>query len=171
MQTCSALSPQQLDQLCVATNEQFKAVDPNSAILPGIGLPSQNNGVCTITHTMGTGQKMKINGLTSNSPLANNALYSSECAEGQFLNLYEIMVPDVQGAPGQLSTAQYYTQQLYANGLRPDGVHFHWAGTGTPHWAVHHSDVGRAPNSFAQRTVSSINAFKAYNQQASVHRM
>lgn len=35
------------------------------------------------------GKLMSINGLRSRSPLANNALYSAECSNGTFLNLYE----------------------------------------------------------------------------------
>lgn len=76
---------------------------PQGAIVPGIGLPSQGAGVTTITHTMG-GPVMKINGLASKSILANNGLYTFEITGGKWLNLYEVMIPDIPGAQGDLST-------------------------------------------------------------------
>ncbi len=57
-------------------------------LLPVIGYPSNNYGV--LTHTDGSGVMMKIDQLTSKSPLANNALYSAECSHHHYLNLYDI---------------------------------------------------------------------------------
>jgi hypothetical protein len=113
----------------------------DAAVLPVIGYPSHSGGVVTITH--GMDHKMSINGLVSNSPLANNALYSVECTGGQFLNLYEAMIPDIPGKNGQPSTAQLYVNALRDNGLDVAGVHFHWFGASvvpgnTLVAAVHH---------------------------------
>jgi len=52
-QTCSRLTVNELDGLCNGSLNQFKQYDEGAMILPGIGLPSQNNGVCTIMHGMG----------------------------------------------------------------------------------------------------------------------
>src|ERR1700722_17637855 len=67
---------------------------PDAMLFPKIGLPS-NNGFLLLTHTDGSGNLLKINGLSSKSPLSNNAFYSAECSNGQYLNLYTIMIPDI----------------------------------------------------------------------------
>jgi hypothetical protein len=168
--TCNADDIQGLDAHCQDTLAAFKQVDPNAVILPGIGLPSQGNGVCTITHGMPGAPKMSINGLTSNSALANNALFSSECSGGQYLNLYEMMLPDGRRTDGQRSAAQTYHNALAANGLDVSSQHVHWSGMdvgGDPLvFAIHHQNVGLDPVDFAQRTVD---ALQIYNSYAGMH--
>lgn len=68
----------------------------------------------SLIHKMGVGYLMKINGQPSKLPLANNALYSVECSKNKFLNLYEIMIPDI---PGNESTAEIYVNALYNQGF------------------------------------------------------
>lgn len=131
----------------------------DAAILPVIGYPSNSNGVVTITHTVG--HKMSINGLVSNSPLANNALYSSECTGNKFLNMYEIMLPDIPGTNGSPSTVQIYTRELARQGLDVAGVHFHWWGSNvapgnTLVAAIHHQNIGMTPMEFSQRTLNAL---------------
>jgi hypothetical protein len=128
--------------------------------------PSKGNGVVTITHTDGSGNNLKINGLPSKSPLSNNALYSAECTQGKYLNLYEIMLPDIPGENGEDSTAQFYVNQLSAQGLSVAGVHFHWWGSNVFDQngnridrgvtAVHHQNVGMHPIEFSQRTITAL---------------
>src|ERR1044071_8251439 len=91
---CANMSVQQLDNLCRQSERQFKRVDPKAMILPKIGLPSENKGVCSILHTMPGHPNLKINGFESKSPLANSGLFSTECAYGRYLNLYEMMLPE-----------------------------------------------------------------------------
>lgn len=105
--------------------KEWQRFFPDAAVLV---YPSKGNGVATITHTMGDGKLLKINGLTSRSPLANNALFTTEISGGKYLNLYEIMIPDVPGKDGSPSTAQQYVNNLRDNGLDVAGVHFHWFG-------------------------------------------
>jgi hypothetical protein len=96
---------------------------PGAALLPVFGIPSLTNGTAVLTHTTSK-QKLSIDGLMSNSPLANNARYSTECINGHYLNLYEIMLPDIPGADGNVSTGEMYVNALGDNGLNVAGVHF-----------------------------------------------
>lgn len=134
---------------------------PDSLILPGIGLPSQNNGVLTLTHSYGNNKLLSINGLTSKSPLSNNGLYSAEKSHGKTINLYEILVPDIPGENGELSTAQAYIDCLEKESLQTSAIHFHWTG-GTVYpqdkgvVAVHHYNIGLSPQEFSMRTIRAL---------------
>jgi len=153
------------DEVCRQCERVFKRLDPNATILPGIGLPSQNSGVCTITHTMGPGsKKLKVNGLESSSPLSNNALFSTECTGGKTLNLYEMMLPDTpSNVPGDLSSAEKYAKELNDSGLSVAGSHWHWWGTDPFVAAIHHQNVGMHPVQFASKTVRALNNYKNNN--------
>jgi hypothetical protein len=118
-------------------------------LLPVIGLPSNNNKLAVLTHTM-QGPPMLVNGLPVKSPLANNALYSFECENGKFLHLYEIMLSDIPGVDGARSTVQVYANALHANGLDVAGVHWHfYGGVADPRdrgvLAIHQQNVGLSP--------------------------
>ncbi len=149
------------DNFALEVQGIWQAAFPDAALLPVIGYPSNSGGVGTLTHTMGTGMLMSINGLTSKSPLANNALYSFECTDSRYLNLYEIMMPDIPGENGEDSTAEIYVKLLYSYGLSVAGVHFHWWGSSmvpgnTLVAAVHHQAIGMDPREFSRRTVQAI---------------
>lgn len=162
------------DKLAKSIEKLWKKYFPDALLLPVIGLPSNSGGVGTLTHTMGDGHLMSINGLVSKSPLANNALYSFECAkpvkhdgkdhhcdDGKFLNLYEIMIPDLPGKDGEDSTAEYYVKLLGKYGLSVAGVHFHWWGQNvikgnTLVAAIHHQGINISPNEFSKRTISAL---------------
>lgn len=140
---------------------EWKKYFPDATVLPVIGYPSNSKGVITITHSMGDGKLMRINGLISRSPLANNALFSSEISGGKYLNLYEIMIPDIPGVNGNPSSAERYVATLRDNGLDIAGVHFHWFGsTVVPNdkgvTAVHHQKIGMDPREFIRRTALAI---------------
>lgn len=142
-----------------------------ATLLPVIGLPSNANGVGTLTHPAGH-PPMKINNLTSLSPLSNNALYSFEAAKDEegnlhYLNLYEIMVPDIPSEDGGPSTADLYVRELWRQGLKVNGnftvagVHFHWwASTVFPNdrgvTAVHHQGNDLSPEEFTKRTLRAL---------------
>lgn len=145
----------------------WKQAFSDAFLLPVIGLPSNSDGVLTLTHTDGSGKVMKINGLPSRSPLANNALYSSECINGKYLNLYEIMIPDIPGDDGEDSTAEFYVKQLWQQGLHVAGVHFHWTGSSIFDSqnnnrvdrgviAVHHQMSDMNPIEFSQKTIIAL---------------
>lgn len=122
------------DTTALAFVDAWKALFPDAMPLPGIGLPSQNQGVLTFTHSMSTPSMplpapMTIDGLTSRSPLANNALGSAEVSNGRWVNLYEIMLPEIPGANGKPSSIQRYTDALQRQGVQVAGKHYHWDGS------------------------------------------
>ncbi|SPN79617.1 Hypothetical protein ZAZAV_397 [Cedratvirus Zaza IHUMI] len=135
--------------------------------------------VVVITHTDGTGIPLKINGLDSFSPLSNNALYSYECApehkkcdkkhaRKHGLNLYETLLPDIPGKPGEKSTVEIYVKLLNKYGLDTAGVHFHWWGeykfdikrkherVDRGIVAVHHQAVDVDPVEFSEKTICAL---------------
>lgn len=140
--------------------------------------PSVGAGVGLVTHTMGDGRLLRINGLVSRSPLANNALYSFECAEGidcssHLLNLYEIMIPDIPGCPGEESTSEFYVRRLWELGLHVAGVHFHWWGSTVfqnDHLvaAVHHQQADMEPEEFSRRTIQALKEVMALLEKRAI---
>lgn len=135
----------------------WKRAFPDAAPLPGIGLPSQNQGVLTMTHTLdpslAKASPMTINGLPSRSPLANNALYSVEISDGHLLHLYETMLPDIPGQNGAPSSGQKYANHLAMNGVSVAGNHYHWSGgLMMKHFAVaiHSQAIGMDASTFAK---------------------
>lgn len=113
-----------------------------------------------MTHTDGSGVPLKINGLPSQSPLANNALYSSEHSKGRILNLYEIMLPDIPGKHGEPSTNEIYVKLLVKYGLdvagsyvftRKDGKRIDRGVT-----AIYHQSSCLDPFEFNRRTIKAI---------------
>jgi hypothetical protein len=123
----------------------------------------------TLTHVgdyLGmTPMPMSIQGVTSQSALANNALYSAECnADGTVLHLYEIMLPDVPSKKvGDPSSVQVYLKALAAQGLVVSGLHTHWLGTrmgdATAVSAIHHQATGLTPIEFTGRTLVALGAY------------
>ena len=149
------------DSEALATLAVWKRALPDSLLLPGIGLPSQNSGVLTLTHTFGNNKLLNIDGLASKSPLSNNALYTSERSEGKYINLYEVLVPDIPGVKGAPSTSQIYIDTLAREGLNVSAVHFHWTGsTVFPEdlgvVAIHHYNIGMTPVDFSNRTIRAL---------------
>jgi hypothetical protein len=97
-----------------------------------------------------------------NSPLCNNALFSSECSGDKYINLYEVLIPDIPGTNGALSTAQIYVNALAAQGLDVAGFHFHWTGSTVLAndklvAAVHHQKINMDPLTFSMKTIAALN--------------
>lgn len=141
----------------------WKEAFPGATILPVIGWPSNssNGQVMTLTHGMPGMPPLRINGLASASPLSNNALYSAEVSGGKYINLYEIMLPDVPGTAGSPSSAQRYVNELgLTPGINVNGFHFHWTGAqhGEPYpvLAIHHSSQSLHPIEFTIATIKAI---------------
>ena len=141
---------------------EWKQAFADATLLPVIGLPSNNKGVMTMTHTMGANAPpLTINGLPSLSPLSNNALYSCEVSEGKFINLYEIMLPDIPGSNGERSTTQKYTNAMQQQMVDVAGNHYHWTGArmmGYFATAIHTQQIGMDPIEFARRTLAGLKA-------------
>ena len=156
------------DSNCVVDDRSAKEVEAiwdeafsGAILLPVIGFPSNSGGVGTLTHGMGDGILLHINGLPSKSPLSNNALYSFECSQGHYLNLYEIMLPDIPGRDGEDSTVEIYVKLLYKYGLSVAGVHFHWWGQNlvrgnTLISAIHHQAIDMDPKEFSRKTIKAL---------------
>lgn len=131
---------------------------------PGVAavtMPSTANGVFTMTHGMNM-PLMKVNGLKSKSPLANNALFSTEVSGDSYINFYEVMIPDIPGKCGEQSTAQIYINALHERGLDVAGVHFHWTGSkvyDNDHGstAIHHQTTSDMdPYEFSKKTIKAL---------------
>jgi hypothetical protein len=164
---------QELDNWALQQKNIFAAAFPGStAIVPGIGLPSQNmQGWALITHQLdlaGAPPMMPptCNGFPLRGPLDNNAFLSFELStneqtgEQKFVNRYEVMLPDIPNVNGGLSSTQYYVKNLQTGGVIVDGDHFHWAGTpmslnGKDYtmYAIHNTNIGMTPAEFAHHQV------------------
>lgn len=142
----------------------WKASFPDATLLPVIGYPSNAKGVMTMTHTMGAAMPpLTVNGLASRSPLANNALFSSEVTDGKWINFYEIMIPDIPGRDGSPSSVQRYVNTASRLGLIDiAGDHYHWKGAqvmGYLPLAIHTQTTGDMdPAEFSRRTIAALRA-------------
>ena len=150
------------DKVAKRVEKLWKDAFQSALLLPVIGYPSNADGVATLTHQLNDSHPMKLNGLVSKSPLANSALYSFECSDGKYINLYEIMLPDIPGKHGEISTAQYYVKLLGKYGLDVAGFHFHWTGAfmqpeATLIAAIHHQTTDHTtPEEFSRKTILAI---------------
>lgn len=121
------------------------------------------SGVCTITHVPkntlpGEPTEVSINEVfPSVSPLFLNALYSVECSNGRFMNLYEYLVPDTVWPDDITRTrAEVYSNTLHSNGLDVAGVHFHWYGSRPFLIAIHHQSLSFTPRDFVTATINAL---------------
>lgn len=150
------------DCLAVCIKDLWEKSFPDTFILPVVGFPSNNgNKYAVFSHTLGT-PPMLVNGLPSLSPLSNNALYSFEFSRGKFINLYEIMLPDIPGKHGERSTVQIYVNALRDNGLDVASLHWHfYGGVADPKdrgvMAIHHQNIGLSPDEFTKKTINALN--------------
>lgn len=149
------------DRQAKKIEREFKKIFSDATLLPRIGLPSNNKGVATLTHTLGVGKLAKIDGLESNSPLANNALYTFEVTNDTYLNLYEIGIPIIELEKLGISTSQLYINELAKNGLDVASIHFHWTGNtvypqdrGISY--IHHQSTSLSPKEFTRRTLRAL---------------
>jgi hypothetical protein len=168
-------------------------------IFPGAAIlvpASASGGAPVITHQM-EGPPLKINGLLIKSALGNNALYGFECAEAvdleddgdddscdrrkskkrtvhKYVNLYEVMIPDIPGKNGEISTADFYSHRLHELGLRVHGDHFHWKGSSIFDEdklvnAVHHYSDQHTPEEFSRLTIQALTETMELIEQRTVH--
>lgn len=117
--------------------------------------------VIVITHT-DYHNVILNNSLTT--PLSNYALYSTECSNGQYINLYEIMIPDIPGKLGELSTVEIYVKALGEEGLKINANHYHWNGAylydknrkDRGALTIHHTAMNMHPYDFSKKTIASL---------------
>lgn len=154
--------PEMTDCLAQQIECIFKQEFCDAQILPQIGYPSCNNCVATITHSVSSCGKNKIDGLTTNSLLVNNAFYSGEVSDCKYVNLYSISIPDIPGECGCKSSGEIYTEALGKFGISVDGSGYNWKGA-CPHTiSVHSKAIGMHPCEFAKYQVASLRAVRKY---------
>lgn len=138
----------------------WQAIDSKASVSKEWSTPT----VMLLTHQLGT-MPMTLDGVTSMSPLANNALLSIECVtingRKDWLMMYEIMIPDIPGVRGEASTAEVYRNSLNDQGLRIDGDHYHWKGASRLMNAIHHKQIGGDPLEFCRKTITALQAVKS----------
>lgn len=133
----------------------------DALLLPKIGYPSCDKGVATLIHGSHIKKNMKLDGLESKSILANKALYSFECSNGKYINLYETMISDIPGKCGKKSTAEVFVQALCNEGLTTSGDHYHWKGASIlkkEHgiYAIHIQKINMNPIEFSKKLIKSL---------------
>ena len=143
--------------------ELWKKEFPDALILPTIGFPEvAGNCVMTLTHTLNTKcfcmDDLRVNGLRSKSILANNGFFTSEISKCQFLNIYQIQLPDIPGECGERSTVQYFIDKLTEYGIQVSASNYHLTGAGQPFiLAVNSYNVGMCPEEFTCKTIKALN--------------
>lgn len=159
----SCCEPEMTDCLAKKVECIWKKSFCDATLIPVIGIPSCTCGVMMLTHKLGKCiGKVQINGLKSNSPLANNEFYTAEVAGGQWLNLYKIMIPDVPGQCGCKSSAEVYTEALVKLGISVDAVYNNWTGS-CPHMiSINSRAIGMNPCEFSKKQICAIKAVLEY---------
>jgi len=175
-----------LDSMCRQSMQAFSGLGGTVDLMPGAGLPSQNEGVCTLmislwpaantsnnssstTSTPSAGGNMfenisrvTLNGIESKSILLRSGMFSSECYEGKWLNLFEIQLADKKnGTIGAFGLVDKYVQDISRSGLEIAGVHFHFFGVEPFLIAVHHQSTAISPVLFAQKTNQALKDYRS----------
>lgn len=131
----------------------------DATLLPVIGIPSCNKCVMTLTHTLGECvKKIKINGLTTKSILANNAFYSAEVSCGKWLNLYHVVIPNIPGNCGCKSSGEVYAEALIKLGISLESESYDWKGTCPNVLAVNSKSIGMHPIEFTKKQIAAVKA-------------
>ncbi|BCS82918.1 hypothetical protein QLL95_gp1205 [Cotonvirus japonicus] len=135
----------------------------DAKLIPVIGIPSCSCGVMVLTHTLGKCiSKLKINGLTSLSPLANNTFYSAEVSCCKWINLYQIQLPNIPGCNGCKSSGEIYTEALSKLGISIEGDGYKWKGSCPSTLSIHSKAIGMDPIEFTKKQIAAIKAVLDY---------
>ena len=138
---------------------EFKKVDPDAGISQEWSQPGQT---LLLAHELLPGRKMVINGWVCPLALCNKALFEMGCTDdGQWILMYETMLPDIPGERGGASTSEVYRHELDKAGLSIDGDHYHWKGTDHAMHAIHHKQLGGAWHAFVANTVQALKVAQA----------
>ena len=155
--------PQMTDCLAKEIECIWKQTYCDATIIPCIGMPSTANCVMTLTHSMGKCvPKIKLNDLPSLSILVNNAFYSAEVSCGKWLNLYQVMIPDVPGKCGCKSSGEIYTEALVKLGISIEGDHYNWKGSCPFMLAINSKAIGMSPCEFSKKQIVALKAVNDY---------
>ena len=163
MKDICCCEPAMTDCLAKQVECIWKQAFCDAKILPEIGWPTCGECVMTLTHSLGKCvPKLKINGLCSLSLLANNAFYSAEVSGCKWLNLYQIMIPDIPGKCGCKSSGEVYTEALVKLGISIDGDAYSWKGACPTMLTIHSSAIGMHPIDFSKKQIAAIKAMTDY---------
>jgi hypothetical protein len=149
------------EDLCLKVREMYldKLGGSSYDQVPEIGNVN-NEGVCTYAIDLGM-PDLIINSYASKSPLSNYALGSAEVAKNdkgdtQYLNLFEIMIPDDPNWEDNLSRGQVYIAYLDKKGINASIAHFHWWGMTPFMAAIHSQNIGMHPVKFAKNIAKAL---------------
>ncbi|AVL94612.1 hypothetical protein ma226 [Moumouvirus australiensis] len=135
----------------------------DSTLLKPSGIPSCSGGVMVLTHSLGNCMpKIKLNGLTSKSILANNAFYSAEVSCCKWLNLYQIQLPDIPGDDGCKSSGEIYTEALIKFGISVDGDSYNWKGACPNTLSINSKAINMHPIEFSKKQIAAVKAVIDY---------
>lgn len=135
----------------------------DAKLLPCIGYPSNANCVMTLTHSLGQCYpKLQINGLKTNSIIANNAFYSAEVSCGKWLNIYKINLPDVPGKCGCKSSGELYIELLSKMCISISSVSPALNGTCPAIISISSIGIGMEPKDFTNKQISAVKCVLEY---------
>lgn len=167
---CTPITNQQCQALATQFHQAVQPYGGAALVFPVVGMPDNPvfPGTCTIAHTTSPEPRASIEGYVSRSPLANAALFSTECAQSQtpgapsrYLSFYEAMVPDTAhptlvgnggGGVPKLTSAEVYANTLSRSGVSVAGNHYHWNGMDPWMAAIHHQQFTMPPDQFVALT-------------------
>jgi hypothetical protein len=135
----------------------------DATIIPKLGVPSCACSVMTLTHTLGNcAPCVSINGLKSKSMLTKNAFYSTEVSCGKWINLYQIVLPNIPGKCGCKSSGEIYTEALTKLGISLGGDSYTWKGSCPNMLAINSQAIGMDPCEFSKKQIAAIKAVLNY---------
>lgn len=133
----------------------------DAKIIPQIGYPSCGNGVMTLTHSLGL-PPIRINGLCTQSMLANNSLFTSEVSCGKWLNLYQTNLPNVPGKCGCKSSGEVYIESLVKLGISVETDGYNWKGSCPNMLTFRSKAIGMDPIDFSKKSIAAVKAVLEY---------
>ena len=135
----------------------------DATIIPVLGMPSCSNCVMTLTHSLGKCYpKIRLNGLKTLSSIVNNAFYSAEVSCCQWMNLYEITLPEIPGKNGCKSSSEVYFEALIKLGITVEGSAYGWKGICPTSLSIRSKAVGMDPCEFSNKQIAAIKAVLEY---------
>lgn len=101
-----------------------------------------------------------LNGTTWTSPLVTANLYGYQTAkDGTVGNWLEVMIPEVAGSGSTPSAGEVYVRALQDEGLSVESDHFHWKGSNSTMFAIHHASYKKSPREFLEGTLRALSAY------------
>ena len=143
----------------ITTDLSNKVLAKFSCSFPDAYLTFKTSSTITVTHTIPSWNHPKLNGVRTCSILTNNAFMTSECSDNNYLNLYQVILPDIPGSCGDDSTVEIFTKLLSKFGLSSLSILTYFGLTTKcyPLLSIHVQNYGLCPEDFACRIVKALN--------------